>query len=888
LSSQLFIIDGSSLIHRAYHALPDTLKTAKGEVTNAVYGFVNMFFKLLDDEKPQRVVVAMDLPGPTFRHKRYEEYKANRPPLPEDFPHQIQRVREFLEAMGVPILEKEGFEADDIIGTLARDAQNLGWETVIVTGDKDMLQLVTAKTQVLLTVRGISQLEKMAPSGVKEKMGVAPSQIIDYKGLVGDSSDNIPGVRGIGPKTAVKLLGEFGSLEEIMANLGSLTPRQKEQLTQHSELALLSKELATIDCQVPIASLEKISFEEPHKEKVAAFLEELEFTTLLSRWSGEEITKSGPQVEQPEGIVITTLAQYQKLLAELEEAKDCSLLLLTESRRGAGEWGGKIMGLAVALSGERGYFIPQELEGAKDGALNLALSWLGNPAMEKRCHNAKWLQVTLQRQELDIAGITLDTMLAAYLLEPGEECENLDRLLAKFYSWQPQEKKQLSLDFGLGQALSFSSQLATKAALLYRLSEDLGQRLEADKLTQLYQDLELPLSGTLARMELAGIALDTELLDQLSGEMALEIKKIEEAAASLVERKFNLNSPKQLSQILFEDLGLKPIKKTKTGYSTDNEVLTELEGEHPLIGQILIYRQLSKLKSTYVDALPALVDPKTGRIHTNFHQAVTATGRLSSSDPNLQNIPIRSEEGGKIRKAFIPGEKGWRFLSADYSQIELRVLAHLAGDPVLIEAFKDREDIHSRTAAEIFGLRADEVTGELRSAAKAINFGIVYGISSFGLAKNTGISRSEAGEYIDRYFQRYRGVKEYQESVISLAKKQGYVTTLLGRRRYLPEITSRNWNRRQFAERMAMNTPVQGSAADLIKLAMLAVERRLRGEGLNTRMLLQVHDELLFEYPPSEEERLMKLVCEEMEGVMPLSVPLLVEPKTGTSWLMEE
>lgn len=888
MSSQLLIIDGASLIHRAYHALPDTLKTAKGEVTNAVYGFINMYFKLIDDEKPQRVIVAMDLPGPTFRHQRYEEYKANRPPLPEDFPHQIQRVREFLQAMGVPILEKEGFEADDVIGTLAKCSQDLGWETVIVTGDKDLLQLVTPKIKVLLTVKGISQLERLSPSGVKEKMGVAPSQITDYKGLVGDNSDNIPGVRGIGPKTAVKLLAEYGSLEELLANLEKLTPRQKEQLTQHSELAILSKELATIDCQVSLPSPEEIPYQEPQKEKVAAFLQELEFSSLLLRWSGEEEPKVQvqPQVEQPEGIVITTKAQYEKLLAELEAKRNCSLLLLTEPRQGAGEWGGKILGLALALSEDKGYFLPRDLEGAPDGAMALYRRWLENPAIEKQCHNAKWLQVTMNRQDVKIAGLQFDTMLAAYLLEPGEECENLERLLAKHYNWQQEEGTQLSLNLGLGQALSFSSQLASKAALLYRLSCDLARNLAEDKLSHLYKDLELPLSGTLAKMELAGIAIDQKLLGELSREMAEQIGKIEQEAYSLVGRKFNLNSPKQLSQILFEDLGLKPLKKTKTGYSTDNEVLTELEGEHPLIGQILIYRQLSKLKSTYVDALPALVYPQTGRIHTNFHQAVTATGRLSSSDPNLQNIPIRSEEGGKIRQAFIPGESGWLFLSADYSQIELRVLAHLSGDPALIGAFKSQEDIHRRTAAEIFGLRPEEVTAQLRSAAKAINFGIVYGISSFGLAKGTGISRSEAGEYIDRYFQRYQGVKEYLDNTIAEAKKRGYVTTILGRRRYLPEISSRNWTRRQFAERMAMNTPVQGSAADLIKLAMLAVEGRLKQENLDAKMLLQVHDELLFEYPKQEEETLIQLVKEEMEGVLPLSVPLLVETKTGTSWLM--
>ncbi len=442
------------------------------------------------------------------------------------------------------------------------------------------------------------------------------------------------------------------------------------------------------------------------------------------------------------------------------------------------------------------------------------------------------------------------------------------------------------MDLGTSGTSSLSSQLASKAALLYRLSGELEKKLAEEKLTGLLTDLELPLSSTLARMELAGIAVDLEILSQLSRELRAELSEIEEKAYSLVGRKFNLNSPKQLSGILFEELGLEPIKKTKTGYSTDNEVLTELKDEHPLIPELLEYRQLSKLKSTYVDALPALVVPETGRIHTNFHQAVTATGRLSSSDPNLQNIPIRSEEGGKIRRAFIPGEEGWSFLSADYSQIELRVLAHLSGDPALIAAFQNQEDIHRRTAAEIFGLDPVDVTSQQRSAAKAINFGIVYGISSFGLARGTGISRTEAQEYIDRYFQRYSKVKEYLDSTVAEARKQGYVTTILGRRRYLPEINSRNWTRRQFAERMAMNTPVQGSAADLIKLAMLAVEQRIKQEGLRARMLLQVHDELLFEYPDAERDTLAAAVKEEMEGVLQLAVPLLVEITTGDSWLL--
>ena len=884
MSSQLLIIDGANLIHRAYHALPDTLKTAKGEVTNAVYGFINMFFKLLDDEKPQRVAVAMDLPGPTFRRELYGEYKANRPPLPEDFPHQIERVREFLTAMRVPIFQAEGFEADDVIGTVARAAQDLKWETLIVTGDRDLLQLVTPRTHVLLTVKGISQLERLDPAGVKEKMGVSPSQIVDYKGLVGDTSDNIPGVRGIGPKSAVKLLSKYGNLEAILAATDELTPKQREQLSQDSELALLSKELATINCQVPLPGADTISFVEPDRARVAALLGELEFSSLLKRWGAEGDPQLEPSPQPlPEGIVLTTLSQYQSFLEELESRRDCSLLLAAEARRGPGEWGGKIAGLAVAFSAERGYFIPRELEG-KD-ALALASSWLGNPAIEKRCHNAKWLQLTLERQGIEISGVKMDTMLGAYLLAPGEECENVERLLSS-YGWQPEAKRQLSLDLGLGDALTFASGQAGKAALLYRLSQDVRQKLERDQLSRLFFELELPLSGTLAKMELTGIAIDQERLAQLSGELKLELQELEHTAYSLVGKNFNLNSPKQLSQILFDELGLKHSKKTKTGYSTDNEVLTELKGVHPLIELLLSHRQLSKLKSTYVDALPALVAPDTGRIHTDFHQAVTATGRLSSSDPNLQNIPIRSEEGGKIRQAFIPGEKGWQFLSADYSQIELRVLAHLSGDPALSKAFQSKEDIHRRTAAEIFGLRTEEVTPQLRGAAKAINFGIVYGISSFGLAKGAGISRSEAGEYIERYFQRYSKVKEYLDATIAEAKKKGYVATLLGRRRYLPEINSRNWTRRQFAERMAMNTPVQGSAADLIKLAMLAVERGLKQENLHARMLLQVHDELLFEYPIAEEDILVKLVKDEMEGVLPLAVPLEVEIKTGASWLM--
>lgn len=882
--SQLLIIDGASLIHRAYHALPDTLKTAKGEVTNAVYGFVNMFFKLLSDEKPQRVVVAMDLPGPTFRHERYEEYKANRPPLPEDFPHQVQRVREFLAAMGVPILEAEGFEADDVIGTLACRAEELAWDTLIVTGDRDLLQLVTPKTQVLLTVKGISQLERLDPAGVKEKLGIPPSQVADYKGLVGDSSDNIPGVRGIGPKTALKLLNEYGSLEEILANLDSLTPRQKAQLSEARETALLSKELATINCKAPVPHLDTLSFPEPDEEKVIELLRELEFNSLLRRFRGGEEKAQPAETEQPEGVVLTTLAQYQELMQELEAQKDCALLLLAEPRRGPGEWGGRILGIAVALSGNKGYFIPRELEGTN--VLNLAQRWLEDPATQKRCHNAKWLQLTFYKQGIEIAGLKMDTMLGAYILNPGEESESLDRLLQKFYGWQGPESSQLSLDLGTSGTSSLSSQLASKAALLYRLSGELEKKLAEEKLTGLLTDLELPLSSTLARMELAGIAVDLEILSQLSRELRAELSEIEEKAYSLVGRKFNLNSPKQLSGILFEELGLEPIKKTKTGYSTDNEVLTELKDEHPLIPELLEYRQLSKLKSTYVDALPALVVPETGRIHTNFHQAVTATGRLSSSDPNLQNIPIRSEEGGKIRRAFIPGDEGWSFLSADYSQIELRVLAHLSGDPALIAAFQNQEDIHRRTAAEIFGLDPVDVTSQQRSAAKAINFGIVYGISSFGLARGTGISRTEAQEYIDRYFQRYSKVKEYLDSTVAEARKQGYVTTILGRRRYLPEINSRNWTRRQFAERMAMNTPVQGSAADLIKLAMLAVEQRIKQEGLRARMLLQVHDELLFEYPDAERDTLAAAVKEEMEGVLQLAVPLLVEITTGDSWLL--
>lgn len=903
-AGRLVLVDGHSLIHRAYHALPP-LSTRSGQPTHAVYGFTSMLIKLLQEERPEYMAVAFDMKGPTFRHEAFAAYKAQRAPIEEDLASQIPLVHQVVESLGLPIYMEEGFEADDCLGTLARQGEALGLEVLIVTGDRDLLQLVSPSVTALLTRKGISQLDRLDPAGVEALLGVPPQLVTDYKALVGDPSDNIPGVPGVGPKTATRLLAEYGSLEALLEQAGQVRGKTGRALAEHREAALQGKLLTTIRCDVPIElDLDRARVAPPEGERVRALFQELEFGSLLRRvaelFPGIDLAPASPG---PEGVAAGSGAaggpRAEALLLESPEALARWLAALPPQEPVAFEWlvegsdalAGPLVGLAVARPGQVA-FLPLPGELPEDGPLREQLAaFLASPR-PKVVHDVKRQILIAGRWGLTLEPPAFDLMLAGYLLRPGEggyEPETLAR------TWLGEELPSLQEPAaGRGKRREpltevvppvLAERLAARLGRYGALQRRLETQLEADGLLELFREVELPLAWVLAGMEARGIRVDAEVLAGLSQELDGRIEALAQGIYGLAGEEFNLNSPKQLGAILFDKLGLPVLQRTKTGPSTSAEVLEELAEQHEIAALILAYRQLVKLKGTYIDALPELIRPETGRVHTTFHQAVTATGRLSSSDPNLQNIPIRSQEGERIRGAFVPGEPGWVLLTADYSQIELRVLAHISEDEGLIEAFRSGDDIHTRTAAEVFGVPREQVTPTMRSAAKAINFGIVYGISSYGLARGTGLSRAEAQAYIDGYFARYPGVKRYMDQVVAQARERGYVTTLLGRRRYLPELRARDRARRSFGERTAMNTPIQGSAADIIKLAMLRVDRRLKESGLQARMLLQVHDELVFECPEEEVAGVARLVREAMEGVVTLKVPLRVDVKAGPNWL---
>jgi DNA polymerase-1 len=868
VKKKLILIDGNSLIHRAYHALPP-LETAAGEKTQAVYGFTTMLLRLLKEEKPDYVAVAFDKGRETFRTERYALYKAQRDLVPEDLLSQFALTREVLAALEIPYFEVSGFEADDILGTLAAQAEDAGLKTLIVTGDRDALQLVKEGTEVLLTRRGITDLERLDAAGVRNKLGVTPSQVPDFKALTGDASDNIPGVPGIGPKTAAALLNEFSTLESLYAHLSELKERWQKLLGEYKDQVFLSRELATIRRDVPLTvNWEECRAGTPVPGRVEPLFRRLEFQSLLNRLfpkEGERVQAAAENICAYERV--DTAEAAERWATRIKEAGVFSFLIVPGT-------GTEPAGLAIA-AGKEAAFVPWELSGHFRPLFEDA-------ALDKITHDVKAAINTLASSGFGLVGVNGDTLLAGYLLNPTADGRDLPRLakeylgaeLPRFFAGR-REKEKASENEGV-----FCSWVRTLEVLWPRLV----QNLKTDNLWLLYHEVELPLAAVLAEMERTGIKVDKEKLSSMGYAIGERMTVLEKEIFGLVGEEFNLNSPKQLAFILFDKLGLPATKKTKTGYSTDAEVLEELAAAHPAVPKILEHRQLAKLKSTYVDAMGAQINPATGRIHTTFTQTVTATGRLSSVEPNLQNIPIRLELGRRIREAFVPGYPGWQILAADYSQIELRVLAHIAQDPVLQESFQKEEDIHARTAAEIFHVPLQEVTPELRSRAKAVNFGIVYGISEYGLAQSTGVSRQEAREYIENYLERYQGVREYMKRVVEQARLTGYVTTILGRRRYLPDISSRNFARRSFAERTALNTPIQGSAADIIKVAMLKVDRAIKERNLASRLLLQVHDELVFEVPPEEISIMQDLVREHMEKALELSVPLKVDIKIGPDW----
>jgi DNA polymerase-1 len=860
--ARFLVIDGNSLLHRAYHAIRP-LTTSTGLPTNAVYGFTNMLLRVIAEKRPEIIAVAFDKSRVTFRHEIYREYKAQRPPMAEDLRPQLPLLKEVLQAMQIPVLEVEGYEADDIIGTLVTSATRAGHEALILTGDKDTLQLVGPRTTVLLTAKGITHLERYDAATTKERLGVAPAQLVDLKGLMGDPSDNIPGVPGIGPKTAAKLLDAYGSLEGILENLSALPPRWRAKLETYREQAQLSKKLARINTNVP--GLEGFALETwpgPDQTRLLQVFKKLEFRSLVRRITETPVLDSGPTGKQVE----TFLPDYQKLddVAALDElleaARRAGRLAVALATGGNGPYG-----LGLAVDDAVYVFSPGEAEAPVVKGLR---DLLADERVAKLMHNAK--EFLRAGHGFTLNNLAFDTMVAAYLVNPLAANQKLADVAHQY------------LDLVLPS--ENPAALAASAACIWRLYPVLRAELAGFELDFLYNRVELPLVSVLAAMETAGIAVDRDQLEAMSVELGAKIQTLESVIHALAGEKFNINSPRQLGRVLFEKLGLPAGKKTKTGYSTDAAVLLDLAAEHEIAARLLEYRQLVKLKTTYVDALATLINPETGCLHTTLHQTVTATGRLSSAEPNLQNIPIRMEAGRRIRKVFVPRTPANVLLAADYSQIELRVLAHLSGDPALVTAFRENQDIHARTAAEVFGVPLTEVTPQLRDRAKAVNFGIIYGISDFGLARDLKVSRAEAREYIQRYFARLPGVKDFIESSIRAARNRGYVTTILNRRRPLPELFSANPAVRSFGERAAINTPIQGTAADIIKLAMVHIQAALQRQNLKTLMILQVHDELIFDVPAEEVSTVASLVKSEMENVLPLNVPLTVDLKLGHNW----
>ncbi|HHV94118.1 MAG TPA: DNA polymerase I [Firmicutes bacterium] len=886
---KVVLVDGNSLIHRAFYALP-TLTTSQGEHTNAVLGFTTMLLRLLEDEEPDYMAVAFDLAGPTFRHQEFQDYKATRPKMAEELVPQVGLIKQVVEAFGIPILETPGYEADDIIGTLACYHRQLGRKVMIVTGDQDCLQLVDENTTVLLTRRGITNLEAYDVQQVKAKHGVPPGLMADLKGLMGDASDNIPGVPGIGPKTAAKLLQDFGSLEDVLKNTDKLRGKQRESLEKYADQARLSRRLATINCQVPIdCDLLPYSKRMWQKSKLYELFSRLEFRSIISRLGlsagGVVETASG---EKTEFSLFSSPEELRSFINDLKGRAGSAggVVFLDPYIDGDDSIDAVLVGMGLSDGTRSGYLPVAPGEGAVEALKEL----FGSVDLIKVCFDTKALYHALANMGLRPEGTFFDISLAAYLLNPGQNIEGLEDVLLQVLDvYQPgveeltgKGAKAISLGEVDCQKLAEFSRhrLAHLPALYAKLEEELRE----NDMEQLYKEIELPLAKVLALMERRGVAVDVRELRTISEEFGERIDRLAELIYSLAGMEFNINSPKQLAEVLFHRLGLPVLKETKTGPSTSAEVLEQLAEEHEIARLVMDYRQLVKLKSTYLDTLEHLVHPVTGRIHTSFHQRVTATGRLSSVNPNLQNIPVRTAEGRRIRRAFTAGHPDYVILAADYSQIELRVLAHMSKDPAWLEAFRSGADIHSRTAAEVFGLDMDDVTPALRSAAKAINFGIVYGISSFGLSKGTGLPVQQAQAYIDRYFQKYTGVKEYLDRVVEEARERGYVTTLFNRRRYLPDIRSKRWALRSFAERAAMNAPIQGTAADIIKMAMIAVEEKIAASGLRAKMLLQVHDELVFEVHIEDLLAAARLIKETMEGIVTLDVPLVVDVASGANW----
>lgn len=858
---KVLILDSNSLMNRAFYALPPTLTNNEGVHTNAIYGFTNMLLKMKEDINPDYIVAAFDKKAPTFRHEAYGDYKAGRKKMPEELREQFPLVKEMLNLLGINIYELDGFEADDIIGTAAKEAAKDGMEVYIVTGDKDALQLADDNINVIITKKGVSETAEYNKEAFIKEFEVTPTQFIDVKGLMGDKSDNIPGVPGVGEKTAFKLIKEYGSVEEVLKNIDNISGKKlKENLETYTEQAIFSKKLATIMTEVPIDNLMDgiRKKNEINKEGLKELLLNLRMQSSLTKFIGEE---------EKEEIAINEIESLEQLKSLLKDNKTYYIAYdIEESPLNSKR---KINNIIFGDEGKATEFKFKEFyENEKEEVTKILKEFFEDENKKKVIHDGKALIKILSMMGIQIKGFEFDTAISAYLIDSSKSEYALSSIIGTFIG------NEVSKDYeGLLEGSTY----------LKKLYEILTNKIKEENMEELYYNIEHPLIFVLAGMENEGFKIDTNVLDELQDKFKKEIQVVENEIYEMADEKFNINSPKQLGKILFEKLDLPVIKKTKTGYSTNADVLDKLRDKHPIIDKITYYRQIAKINSTYVEGMKGLIDVDQS-IHTNFNQTVTTTGRLSSTEPNLQNIPIRYEMGREIRKIFITKEESDKLLSCDYSQIELRVLAHMSGDENMINAFKHHSDIHTKTASEVFNVPIDEVTPLMRSRAKAVNFGIVYGISDFSLAQDLNITKKEASEYMSIYFDRYPKIKEYLDKVVKDAKETGYVTTIVNRKRFIPEIKSSNKIVKALGERLAMNAPIQGSAADIIKIAMINVYNRLKEENLQSRLLLQVHDELILNVKEEETAKVEKLVVEEMENVMNLSVPLDVDANFGDTW----
>lgn len=896
----VYLIDGSAMFYRAYFAfIRNPLINSKGENTSATFGFVNSLLKIIKDEQPDYLAVVWDTPHPTFRHKKYKEYKSTRAKMPDDLLYQLPHIRQVVEAFNIAHFEMEGFEADDVIGTLACKAEKAGFEVWCVTGDKDYFQLVSDKVGIYNPQSGSTTPVKMGPEEVRKKFGVPPELVIDKLALMGDSSDNVPGIPGIGPKTADNLLQQFESLDAILENSNQIKAKgTRKKVTENTEIALLSRYLVTIVTDVPIeCDLDKLSRQQFDYEATKDLFIELEFTKLLKKiLPATDIEMAGiVDHEQPKPTykTVSSIGELKTLLKKMSESKEIAVDTETTSLDARNA---NLVGISLCNKANEAYYIPlghndSEANLPFDEAMEEIKKLLQKSKAQKFGQNIKYDLEVLHRYDIEIEPIGFDTMLASYIVDPMSRQHSLDFLATKYFDYHMQPINEL---IGKGKTQkSFADvpvNLATHYAAedadyTFRLRGALAPKINEQNQQNLYYNIELPLVKVLATMEEEGIRVDTAFLGKLSSQIQDKLYGLMSKIFEIAGGEFNVNSIQQLSHVLFEKLGLPTKGKTKkkTGYSTDIKVLEELALIHPFPKLILEYRQLTKLKNTYIDALPKMIDPNTGRVHTSFNQSVVATGRLSSTEPNLQNIPVRTEEGRQIRKAFVPRNDSYVLLVADYSQIELRLLAHMSDDAGLIKAFKKGEDIHSRTAAEVYGVQIDNVTSDQRRAAKTVNFAVIYGVSAFGLSKQIELDLAGSRQFIDTYFERYPGIKQYIEQTKQQARDKGYAETMFGRRRNLPELHNRNYSIRQFAERVATNTPIQGTAADMIKIAMVRIHRKL--SKLRSRMLLQVHDELVFDVHKDELDEIRNIIKVGMEKAVKLKVPVIVDIGVGKNWL---